>query len=85
MASSAPEVIETVVKNKTMIPSFDKIIEVIKEQHPRFPHFGFIVRDFAVDNESRPVLVEINLEKFLIGTPSRSLPKTAWAISPKKC
>lgn len=57
---------ETVKKNKTMIPSFDKIIEVIKEQHPRFPHFGFIAWDFAVDNESRPVLVEINLGNFAV-------------------
>lgn len=57
---------EDIKKNKTAIPSYDKIIEIIKEQHPRFPHFGFIAWDFAVDNESRPVVVELNLYNFAV-------------------
>lgn len=57
---------EAIRKNKTVIPSYDEIIEIIKEQHPRFPHFGFIAWDFAVDKESRPVVVEINLGNFAV-------------------
>lgn len=52
---------ETIKKNKIVIPSYDRIIEIIKEQHPRFPHFGFIAWDFAVDSEGRPIVVEMNL------------------------
>ena len=52
---------EFIDKNNTVIPSYAKIIEIIKEQHPRFPHFGFIAWDFAVDSDDRPVVVEMNL------------------------
>ena len=57
---------ENLKNHKTMIPSFDKIIEIIREHHPKFPHFGFIAWDFAVDNESRPLVVEINLGNFSV-------------------
>lgn len=52
---------ETIANNKTVIPSYSKILDIVKEHHPRFPHFGFIAWDVAIDRCSRPVVMEMNL------------------------
>ena len=57
---------EIIIKNQTFIPSYDKIIDIVKEQHPRFPHFGLIAWDFAVDCNGYPIVVEINMRGFSV-------------------
>lgn len=42
------------------VPSYEKIINTVKEQHAKIPFFGIIGWDFAVDSEGDPVLIEIN-------------------------
>ena len=49
-----------VFEGKSM-PGFDKIIECVKKLHPRFPNFGFIGWDIAVNEDCEPVIVEFNL------------------------
>ena len=49
-----------VFEGKTM-PGFEKIIEVVKKLHPRFPNFGIIGWDIAVNENCEPVIVEFNL------------------------
>lgn len=44
-----------------VLPGFDKIIECVKKLHPRFPNFGFIGWDIAVNQDCEPVIVEFNL------------------------
>lgn len=45
------------------VPSYDKILEIIRQKHSQFPYLGIIGWDFAVDKEGEPVFIEIN------GTP----------------
>lgn len=42
------------------VPSYDKIIEIIKRKHPMFPHFKIIGWDFSVNPEGEPVFIEYN-------------------------
>ena len=42
------------------VPSYDKIIAVVKREHKKMPFFGIIGWDFAVDKEGNPILIEIN-------------------------
>lgn len=42
------------------IPSFDKVIEVVKEMHLRIPYFNLIGWDMSVDKEGKPTLIEWN-------------------------
>lgn len=44
-----------------VMPAFDKIIECVKQLHPRFPNFGIIGWDIAVNENCEPVIVEFNL------------------------
>jgi hypothetical protein len=37
------------------------MMKIIIKHHPRFPHFGFIAWDFAVNSDGHPVVVEMNL------------------------
>ena len=43
------------------IPSFDKIIDIIKKKHKELAHFKLIGWDFSVDTESDPVFIEYNV------------------------
>ena len=43
------------------IPSFDKIINVVKEEHSKLPHFRLIGWDFSVDKKNEPVFIEYNV------------------------
>ena len=54
---------ETIANNKTVIPSYAKILDIVKEHHPRFPHFGFIAWDVGIDSWGRPVVMEMNLSQ----------------------
>ena len=50
------------VKFKSIkVPSYDRIIEEIKKNHPLLPHFSIIGWDYAVDEKGEPVLIEFNL------------------------
>lgn len=43
------------------IPGFDKIAEVVKNEHLKLGHFRIISWDFSIDEQGNPVLIEINL------------------------
>ena len=43
------------------IPEYDKVIDVIKEQHRRLPYFGLISWDFSVDESGDPIMIELNM------------------------
>ena len=47
--------------SKGRIPSYDKIVDVIKTQHKKMPYFGLISWDFTVDETETPVMIELNL------------------------
>lgn len=57
---------EIITKNKTVLPAYDEIINIFKEQHHRFPHFGFIALYFAVGSAARRIVVETNLFNFAV-------------------
>ena len=43
-----------------VVPCYDKIISVIKEEHKRVPYLNIIGWDFAVDAAGDPVFIEMN-------------------------
>ncbi len=43
------------------VPSYDRMLNIIREKHKQLPYFGIIGWDFAVDKDGDPVLVEINV------------------------
>lgn len=45
------------------IPSFHKIVDIIKDIHQQIPHFRLVSWDFAVDIEGEPILIEANMRK----------------------
>lgn len=47
--------------NTGIIPSYDKVVKIIKEQHKKMPYFGLISWDFTVDELGDPVMIELNL------------------------
>lgn len=49
-----------VFEGKSM-PAFDKIMACVKQLHPRFPYFGLIGWDIAVNENGEPVIIEFNL------------------------
>lgn len=46
---------------KGYVPSYDKIIELVKREHKNLPYFGIVAWDWAVDKVGEPVMIEINL------------------------
>lgn len=42
------------------IPSFEKVLEVVKEMHLRIPYFNLIGWDMSVDKDGKPALIEWN-------------------------
>lgn len=42
------------------IPSFQKVLDLVKSQHYRLPFFNFIGWDIAIDVEGDPVIIEWN-------------------------
>lgn len=43
------------------IPAFDKIIDIVKEEHSKLPHFRLVGWDFSVDINGEPVFIEYNV------------------------
>lgn len=43
------------------IPAFDKIIDIVKREHIKLPHFRLIGWDFTVSPEEEPILIEYNV------------------------
>lgn len=43
------------------IPGFQKIKQIIKQEHYKLAHFRIISWDFAIDMSAEPVLIEVNL------------------------
>ena len=43
------------------IPAFDKIINVVRREHIKLPHFRLIGWDFTVSPENEPILIEYNV------------------------
>ena len=43
------------------IPSWDKMIDMVRRAHPQSPHFRMVSWDIAVNREGDPVLIEANL------------------------
>ncbi len=43
------------------VPSYNKVREQVKILHDRFPQFGIISWDFAIDEDGDPVLIEYNV------------------------
>lgn len=44
-----------------VIPSYDKVIKLVKEQHIKMAHFRMISWDIAIDASGEPILIEANL------------------------
>lgn len=44
-----------------MIPNYDKVKSLVKEQALYFPHFRLVSWDIAIDGDDRPVIIEANL------------------------
>ena len=51
-----------VLKNVT-IPSFDRMIDIIKVKHSKLPYFGLLGWDFAIDEEGEPIFIEVNIQQ----------------------
>ncbi len=47
--------------SKIKVPSFDKIVEIVKAEHVKLPHFRLIGWDFSVDTANEPVFIEYNV------------------------
>ena len=45
------------------IPSFDRVIELVKKAHPLIGHFRLVSWDISIDREGDPVLIEANMRK----------------------
>lgn len=46
---------------KIQIPSFSKIIDIVREEHIKLPHFRLIGWDFSVDKNGCPIFIEYNV------------------------
>lgn len=42
------------------VPSYEKVINAVKDSHKRLAHFKLIGWDFAVDTDGEPVMIEYN-------------------------
>lgn len=45
------------------IPGYQKMIDIIKREHSKFPQVRFIGWDFAIDENADPVFIEFNLSQ----------------------
>lgn len=59
---------EWVVKNQhgicfsdVEVPSYEKIVSIVREQHVKLPHFKLIGWDFSVNCDGEPVFIEHNV------------------------
>ncbi len=43
-----------------VVPSYDKVIQIIKEEHKKIPYMNIIGWDFGIDEAGEPVFIEMN-------------------------
>ena len=43
-----------------VVPSFDRVIEIINEEHKKIPYLNIIGWDFGIDENGDPVFIEMN-------------------------
>ena len=43
------------------VPSYEKIVAIVKEQHCKLAHFKLIGWDFSVNSKEEPVFIEYNV------------------------
>jgi len=48
--------------NNIEIPNFKDILDIVKNEHLKFPRFGIIAWDFTIDINGNPILIEFNLD-----------------------
>lgn len=51
-----------VVFSDVVVPSFDKMQELVLNIHDRFPEFGLLSWDIAVREDGEPILIEVNID-----------------------
>ena len=51
---------EGLYDDSVVIPGIDRVHEQVRNLHPRLPYFKWIGWDFAIDEESDPVMIEFN-------------------------
>lgn len=44
-----------------IIPSYDKVLLMVKQQHEKLAHFRLVSWDIAIDSNANPVLIEANM------------------------
>ena len=49
-----------IVLENYQIPSYDKVIEMVKRMHLHLPYFNIIGWDMAIEEDGNPILIEIN-------------------------
>ena len=47
--------------SNVIVPSYSEVIETIKQLHPMIPDFRLVSWDFAINEEGKPILIEVNL------------------------
>lgn len=52
-----------IVFEEFKVPSYEKVIEAVKNVHPLIPHFRLVSWDFAIGQDGEPVLIEANLNR----------------------
>ncbi|MBD5311275.1 MAG: hypothetical protein HDS13_03820 [Bacteroides sp.] len=48
--------------NSVIIPNFSEVVEIVKREAKKHPHFRLISWDIALDQDNQPVLIEANLK-----------------------
>lgn len=43
-----------------VVPAYDRVVEIIKEEHKKIPYMNIIGWDFGIDEEGDPVFIEMN-------------------------
>lgn len=43
-----------------VVPSYDKVVQIIKEEHKKIPYMNIIGWDFGIDESGTPVFIEMN-------------------------
>ena len=43
------------------MPSYDKVLRIIREEAPKLPRLGIIGWDFGIDQDGEPVFIELNI------------------------
>lgn len=55
--------------SELVVPNIQKVVELAKQGHLRYPHFGIIGWDIGIDSQDEPVIIESNLRSPGFFTP----------------